>query len=98
MDTYGVPLTTFNGRLAFEDAIEELVDLTQYMEQARCEAETVAKFFYVYAITEGFFNTLPEHMQRYILQIVDGKNVSDICMEEGIDFYGTVKSHRSKII
>lgn len=33
VQTYGEPLTTFNGRDPREDAFQELLDLVQYQEQ-----------------------------------------------------------------
>jgi hypothetical protein len=37
MATYGTPLQSHNGRDAYADAIEELVDAAQYLTQARME-------------------------------------------------------------
>ncbi len=37
MDKYGVVLSTFNGRDAGQDAVEELVDLSVYITQLRME-------------------------------------------------------------
>lgn len=37
MDKYGVVLSTFNGRDAGQDAVEELVDLSVYLTQLRME-------------------------------------------------------------
>lgn len=37
LEKYGVVLTTFNGRDAGKDAIEELVDLSVYLTQLRME-------------------------------------------------------------
>jgi hypothetical protein len=36
-ETYGGPLETFNGRMPEQDALEEALDLTQYLYQARQE-------------------------------------------------------------
>lgn len=98
MEKYGVPLVSFNGRNPFQDALEELFDLSQYLEQARCESETVAKLFYVYAITEGFFDSLPEHIKLYLTRVVDGQKIAEICAQEGFDFYGTAKTYGSKTL
>lgn len=38
-ETYGAPLTTFNGRDALKDALEEALDLTQYLFQAILERD-----------------------------------------------------------
>lgn len=37
LEKYGVALTTFNGRSAAKDAIEELVDLSVYLTQLQME-------------------------------------------------------------
>jgi hypothetical protein len=39
--TYGMPLTTDNGRDAFLDAMQEAVDLVQYIVQAMIEADAL---------------------------------------------------------
>lgn len=95
---YKVPLTNFNGRNPFQDAREEVVDLHQYLTQAEEEFGTVARLLYIYSITEGFFGSLPSHVQDRLLQAVDGKFLADLCKEEGVEFYGTVKAHGPKTI
>ena len=92
MKTYGVPLTNFNGRNPFSDAREEVIDLHQYLTQAEAEFETVAHLLYIYSITEGFFKHLPPHIQQKLLQVSEGKFLADLCQEEGIAFYGTIKA------
>ena len=37
MQKYGVPLHTFNGRIAFNDLMQELVDAAMYTNQMRLE-------------------------------------------------------------
>jgi hypothetical protein len=39
LKTYGRPLQTFNGRSALQDALEEVLDLAQYLQQAVMEAK-----------------------------------------------------------
>lgn len=41
LETYGVPLTTHNGRDALQDAREEVADALQYVTQARLEGRAV---------------------------------------------------------
>ena len=43
MDKYGVVLSTFNGRDAGQDAVEELVDLSVYIAQLRMEHQAFAE-------------------------------------------------------
>ncbi len=43
MDKYGVVLSTFNGRDAGQDAVEELVDLSVYLTQLRMEHQAFAE-------------------------------------------------------
>lgn len=42
LETYNSPLMTHNGRNAFQDAMEEAVDLWQYLIQARLEHDDLA--------------------------------------------------------
>jgi len=42
IETYGRPLTPFNGRDALQDAYEEALDLACYLKQALLEAEGAA--------------------------------------------------------
>ncbi len=42
-EKYGVVLTTFNGRDAGQDCLEELVDAVQYLTQLRMENEALKK-------------------------------------------------------
>lgn len=98
MKKYNVPLTNFNGRNPFQDAREEVVDMHQYLTQAEEEFKTIANLLYVYAINEGFFGTLPKHVQQRLMMVVDGKFIADICKEEGIEFYGTIAPYGPKAL
>lgn len=95
---YKVPLTNFNGRNPFQDAREEVVDLHQYLTQAETEFESVAKILYVYAVTEGFFDQLPKHIQEKLIAVADGAYLSEICQQEGIQFYGTASPYGPKTV
>lgn len=97
-EKYKVPLTNFNGRNPFQDAREEVVDLHQYLTQAETEFESVAKILYVYAVTEGFFDQLPRHIQDKLITIADGAYLADICLEEGITFNGAAKTYGPKTV
>lgn len=44
---YGTVLKTFNQRDPGEDAFQELVDLSQYVEQLRMERQALAEILYV---------------------------------------------------
>jgi hypothetical protein len=83
---YKVPLTNFNGRNPFQDAREEVVDMHQYLTQAETEFESIAGILYVYAVTEGFFDQLPKHIQERLIAVADGAYLADICQKEGIQF------------
>lgn len=95
---YKVPLTNFNGRNPFQDAREEVVDMHQYLTQAETEFNSIAKILYVYAVTEGFFDQLPKHIQEKLIAVADGAYLSEICQEEGIQFYGTASPYGPKNI
>ena len=82
---YGVPLTTFNGRNPFRDAWEELVDLSQYVTQASREYESLARCLYIFAITYGFFDNLPEHVQTKLVETFKNQNISDLCNLEKVN-------------
>lgn len=97
-DKYKVVLTNFNSRNPFNDAREEVVDLHQYLTQAETEFDTLARFMYVYAHTEGFWGHLPKALRKRIEMVVDGETLVSICSREGIEFYGTNKRSRSKNI
>ena len=45
MERYGTELMTFNGRDPFRDAVEEAVDLVQYITQMAMEKEVVERLF-----------------------------------------------------
>lgn len=89
MERYGVELTTFNGRNPFRDAMEELVDLSQYMTQMNQEALTMARCLYIFAVTYGFFYNLPEHVQAKLSQIFENVNIADLCNMEKVNIDGT---------
>lgn len=40
-ETYGGPLTTFNGRNSVQDALEEILDYAQYVYQWKLEREAL---------------------------------------------------------
>lgn len=96
LEKYKVPLTNFNGRNPFNDAREEVVDLHQYLTQAETEFDTVARYLYIYAITEGLWGTLPEQLKKRIEDVVGGETLASLCLREGIEFYGTNKRSRAK--
>lgn len=85
MERYGVELTTFNGRNPFRDAMEELVDLSQYMTQMNQEALTMARCLYIFAITYGFFDNLPAYVRVKLLDIFGNENLADLCNMEKVN-------------
>lgn len=85
MERYGVELTTFNGRNPFRDAMEELVDLSQYMTQMNQEALTMARCLYIFAITYGFFDNLPAHVRVKLLNVFENENLADLCNMERVN-------------
>lgn len=85
MERYGVELTTFNGRNPFQDAMEELVDLSQYMTQMNQEMLTLARFLYIFANTYGFFENLPEHVQEKLLGMFEGVSLAELCNVEKVN-------------
>jgi len=89
MDTYGKPLTTFNGRAVGKDILEELVDSAQYAQQLVMEAQAMAEVLYVYAVTLDFLVDLPVELQQYLAAAVEGQSLAEICNKRGIEFYGT---------
>lgn len=95
-DKYKVKLTNFNGRDPFKDAREEVVDMHQYLTQAEEEFNTLARFLYIYAHTEGFWGQLPEPLKGRLGAVVDGETLASICLREGIEFYGTNKRSRAE--
>lgn len=59
---YHVPLTTFNGRDAFDDAMQESVDLVMYLNQLRLERNALCGI-----IANGIaIDELPENVSNYI--------------------------------
>ena len=56
----GLSLTTFNGRDAEKDAIEELVDLSVYLTQLRMEHQAYRKFWP--ALSTIIHRTIPERV------------------------------------
>ena len=89
MERYGVELTTFNGRNSFRDAMEELVDLSQYMTQMNQEALTMARCLYIFAITYGFFDNLPAHVRVKLLNTFENQNLADLCNMERVNLDAT---------
>lgn len=57
---YGVPLSTFNGRMALQDAFEEALDLVVYSLQAYLEArkEESKSLWAIEEVVENSFHTL----------------------------------------
>lgn len=99
MERYGVELTTFNGRNPFQDAMEELVDLSQYMTQMNQEALTMARCLYIFAITYGFFHNLPEHVQCKLLEMFDGVFLAELCNLEKVNLDArTIKPYGPKTL
>jgi hypothetical protein len=47
IETYGQPLTPFNGRSAYKDALEEAADLVNYIAQLEAEREELETQFTV---------------------------------------------------
>lgn len=91
LDKYKVSLESFNGRNPFNDAREEVVDLHQYLTQGEAEFDTLARYLYVYAKTEGFWGQLPDYLKERIKMVVDDETLATLCQREGIEFYGTNK-------
>ena len=89
METYGRPLTTFNGRSVGKDIFEELVDSAQYAQQLIMEAQAIAEILYVYAVTYDFLLDLPVELQQYLAAAVDGQSIAEICNKRKVEFYGT---------
>jgi hypothetical protein len=59
---YNIPLTTFNGRDAFEDSMQEAVDLVMYVNQLRLERNDLCKIIKnAIALDE-----LPRTVQEYV--------------------------------
>jgi hypothetical protein len=85
MERYGVELTTFNGRNPFQDAMEELVDLSQYMTQMNQEALTMARCLYIFSIVYGFFDTLPAHVKIKLLETFADVPIASLCQMERIN-------------
>jgi hypothetical protein len=46
IEKYGRPLTTFNSRDAFSDAMQETVDLLMYLNQLRMERNRLCEIIY----------------------------------------------------
>lgn len=59
---YNTVLTTFNGRDAFDDAMQESVDLVMYLNQLRLERNALCRI-----IANGIaIDELPENVSSYI--------------------------------
>lgn len=66
---YNTALTTFNGRDAFDDAMQESVDLVMYLNQLRLERNALCKI-----IANGIaIDELPEQVKEYIEKYGNGK-------------------------
>ena len=65
MDKYGVVLSTFNGRDAGQDAVEELVDLSVYLTQLRMEHQAFAEIL-VCVLAENPQVVLPSAIKNSI--------------------------------
>lgn len=66
---YHVPLTTFNGRDAFDDAIQESVDLVMYLNQLRLERNALCGII----ANSISIDELPEQVKEYIEKYGTGK-------------------------
>jgi hypothetical protein len=62
---YYVPLTTFNGRDAFEDAMQESVDLVMYVNQLRLERNDLCKVIKNAIALDELPDSVKEYVQRY---------------------------------
>lgn len=63
IETYGTTLQTHNGRDAFQDAMEEAVDLWQYLIQARAEhADALAQIERLTAERDAYRHTAERHL------------------------------------
>lgn len=93
-EKYGKALTNFNNRNPFADAREEVVDLHQYLTQAETEFDTLARFVYIFGVTEGFWEALPEALKARVMMVVGDDTIATLCAMENIDFYGVNKWHR----
>jgi len=64
MQKYNTFLTTFNGRDAFDDAMQESMDLTMYLNQLRLERNVICRI-----ICNGIaLDELPENVKEYIVK------------------------------
>ena len=81
-EKYGKALVTFNGRDPFKDAREEIVDMHQYLTQAEEEFSLIARALYFYAITEGFWDSIPSSVQERIISIVKDEKLATILPQE----------------
>ena len=59
---YNTVLTTFNGRDAFDDAMQESVDLVMYLNQLRLERNVLCEIIY----NSIAMDELPENVSSYI--------------------------------
>lgn len=84
MDTYGRPLAPFNGRDAFRDAWEELVDLANYMAQIEMEFSNVAIYLYVFSQIEKFDHLIPKDIMLRLQQVVGSETVDSLKIRMGI--------------
>lgn len=77
LKTYGVPLTTFNGRNAAEDALQEAVDLIQYLEQLSRERDVYGAILFHLYMTSNRLDNLPVAVIKSLRQISQRVNVND---------------------
>lgn len=68
---YGTPLQAFNGRSAFQDAYEEVLDLTAYLRQVSLEHEVAAMALYELGeILSSYFDTnIPSDVEERLIKI-----------------------------
>jgi hypothetical protein len=85
MDTYGKPLHPFNGRDPIEDALEEFVDLGQYLSQWKMETTNLGIYLYVYAHIEGFWVSIPPEIKVRLEQIVGDATVEELKKRMGMN-------------
>lgn len=91
---YGVRLTTFNGRNAYEDAAQELVDAFQYVTQLDMERVAMAQLLLFFGVTYNFWDLLNEEVQQMVVKTVGGEDVfktfANMAPKVGVDGKVTV--------
>ena len=68
IEKYGVVLTTFNGRDAGNDAIEELVDLSVYLTQLRMEHQAYREILACVILEQEYTGTIPQKVWESIFK------------------------------